>query len=462
MSERILVVDDEASMRKMLKILFTQEGYEVKCAKSAEEALSALDKAPFSLVLSDVRMPGLSGLDLLRRLREDNSSADVVLMTAYASTESAIKALKLGAFDYVTKPFQVDELVNIVRHSFEKKNLLEENLHLRRELALRNQYGEIIGGAPSMKELYALIDRVAPTTSNVFIEGESGSGKELIARTLHQKSNRARRPFVAVNCGALPENLLESELFGHVKGAFTGAHAAKKGLMESAEGGTLFLDEIGEMSQPMQVKLLRALQDRKIRPVGGNEERSIDIRIITATNRELKRLVEEKAFREDLYYRINVISIRVPPLRDRVEDIPLLAHHFLEKHGRVMEKPVPTITKEAMKALETYKWPGNVRQLENVIERAMTLITGDSLDTGLLNDEIRGVRTPKLIHDMTIPKDGFSLNDKLEDLRAAYIKKAMDLENGVMSSAAARLGISFRSIRYFVGKYGLKGQGKES
>lgn len=456
MSKRILVVDDEASMRRMLEILFSQEKYEVECAKSAEEALSALDKAPFDLVLSDVRMPGLSGLDLLRRLKEEDSSADVILMTAYASTESAIKALKLGAFDYVTKPFQVDELMNIVRHSFEKKTLLEENLRLRRELARRNQYGEIIGGAPSMKELYALIDRIASTTSNVLIEGESGSGKELIAKTLHQKSTRARNPFVPVNCGALPETLLESELFGHVKGAFTGAHTAKKGLMESAGGGTLFLDEIGEMSQPMQVKLLRALQDRKIRPVGGNEERSIDIRIITATNRELKQLVKEKVFREDLYYRINVISILVPPLRDRVEDIPLLAHHFMEKYGRILGKPVPKLTNEALKTLEAYKWPGNVRQLENVIERAMTLITGDSLDVSLLTDEIRQVRTLNSGYNLTIPESGFSLNDTVEDLRAAYVKKAIDLENGVMSRAAVRLGISFRSIRYLVKKYRLK------
>ena len=317
MNEQILIVDDEVSMRRMLEILFSQEGYQVQTAASAETALEALNQRPIDLVISDIRMPGLSGLDLLRRLKADDSEAEVVLMTAYASTESAIEAIKLGAFDYVTKPFQVDELVNIVRHALEKKALKEENVLLKVELSQQEKFGEIVGRNPKMRQVYALIERIASATSSVLIQGESGTGKELVARAIHARSGRAGRPFVAINCGGLPETLLESELFGHTKGAFTGAVATKKGLFDTASGGTLFLDEIGETSPAMQVKLLRALQERRIRPLGSEEEHAVDARVLAATNQDLQQMIHEKRFREDLYYRVNVISIQMPPLRER-------------------------------------------------------------------------------------------------------------------------------------------------
>ncbi len=459
MDEKILVVDDESSMRKMLEILFTGVGYHVECAEDAEAALKAMSRSPFDLILSDIRMPGLSGLDLLKRLREEDSETDVILMTAYASTESAIEALKLGAFDYITKPFQVEELVNIVRHAFEKKTLREENRNLREELARTETFGEIVGGNSKMKALYSLLERVAPTSSTILIQGESGTGKELVARTVHQRSTRARKAFVAVNCGGLPETLLESELFGHVKGAFTGAVNSKRGLFDVAQGGTLFLDEVGEMTPAMQVKLLRALQEKRIRPVGSDEEHSTDARVIAATNQDLQKLMKEKRFREDLYYRINVISLRIPSLRERREDIPLLAHHFLDKYARLLGKDVPAISVEAMKILEAYDWPGNVRQLENVLERAMALIEGDGVEVRHLPEEILGVGRPLIREDVVIPEDEFSLNDAVESFRAAYIRKALEMENGVMVRAAERLGITFRSMRYFVKKYHLQVKG---
>jgi two-component system response regulator PilR (NtrC family) len=455
MSEQILVVDDESSMRRMIEILLSQEGYETFCAESAEQALAALSTRAFDLIISDIRMPGLSGMDLLKRLKAEDSQAEVILMTAYASTESAIEAIKLGAFDYVTKPFQVDELVNIVRHALEKKSLREENVLLRAELSQKERFGEIVGGNPRMRQVYALIERIAPATSSVLIQGESGTGKELVARAIHQRSPRSRRPFVAVNCGGLPETLLESELFGHAKGAFTGAYATKKGLFDMASGGTIFLDEVAEMSPAMQVKLLRALQERRIRPVGSDEDHPVDTRVLAATNQDLQRLIHEKRFREDLYYRINVISLVLPPLRERREDIPLLARYFLEKYAASWGRPVPTLSREALKAMERYAWPGNVRELENAMERAMALSQNDRIEAHSLPDEVAGYRAPQAMDDIQIPDSGFNLSDTLESIRAAYIQRALEEEGGVMVRAAARLGMTFRSMRYFVKKYGL-------
>lgn len=455
MSEKILIVDDEVSMRRMLEILFAQEGYEVQAAESAEAAIEALNACPFDLIVSDLRMPGLSGLDLLRRLKADDSPSEVVLMTAYASTESAIEAIKLGAFDYVTKPFQVGELVNIVRHALEKKALKEENVLLKVELSQQEKFGEIVGKNPKMRQVYALIERIAPAASSVLIQGESGTGKELVARAIHARSPRASRPFVAINCGGLPETLLESELFGHAKGAFTGAMATKKGLFDSASGGTLFLDEIGETSPSMQVKLLRALQEKTIRPVGANEEHAVDARVLAATNQDLQQMIHEKRFREDLYYRVNVISIQMPPLRERREDIPLLVRYFVEKYARVWDKPAPVVTREALRALERYPWPGNVRELENVVERAMALARGERIESQDLPDEVRGFHVLRGEGAVEIPDKGFALDEVMESLRAAYVRRAMEMEGGVMVRAAKKLGISFRSMRYFVKKYGL-------
>ncbi|MEJ2368926.1 MAG: sigma-54 dependent transcriptional regulator [Acidobacteriota bacterium] len=458
MPEEILVVDDEQSMRRMLEILLKQEGYRVKTARDAEEALRLLGASPFDLIVSDIRMPGLSGLDLLKKVREDGSGAEIILMTAYASAESAIEALKLGAFDYVTKPFQVDELVHVVSSALEKKTLREENIRLKVELSQKESFGEIIGGSPSMRSMYAMIERIAPTLSTVLIQGESGTGKELVARAIHQRSPRRNKPFISVNCGGIPETLLESELFGHVKGAFTGAYATKKGLFDMAHGGTLFLDEIGEMSPLMQVKLLRALQERRIRPVGATEDHEVDARVLAATNQDLQRMVQDKAFREDLYYRINVINLNLPALRDRREDIPLLVGHFLEKYSRVLKKEPPGLSPQAMSALESYQWPGNIRELENVIERGVALAAKDRIELSHLPDHILGYRIPTSGPEIDIPDTGFSLTETVEGLRAAYIRRALELEEGVMVRAAERLGISFRSMRYFVKKYHLQGK----
>jgi two-component system response regulator PilR (NtrC family) len=411
---------------------------------------------PFDLVISDIRMPGLSGVDLLRKLKGEDSQAEVVLMTAYASTDSAIEALKLGAFDYVTKPFQVEELVNVVRHALEKKALKEENVLLKVELSQQEKFGEIVGRNPRMRQIYAFIERIAPASSSVLIQGESGTGKELVARAIHQRSARAGRPFVAINCGGFPENLLESELFGHAKGSFTGAIATKRGLFDAASGGTLFLDEIGETSPAMQVKLLRALQERTIRPVGSEEEHPVDARVLAATNQDLQRMIQEKRFREDLYYRVNVISIQVPPLRERREDIPLLVRFFMDKYARLWGREAPVLTQEALRILERYPWPGNVRELENVVERAMALAQGQRIESRDLPDELRGTHGAREVSGMELPESGFRLDDVIEATRAAYVQRAMELEGGVMVRAAKRLGITFRSMRYYVKKYGLQ------
>ncbi len=455
MGSRILVVDDEASMRRMIELLLAQEGYQPKSAQNAEEAIAAMAQEAFDLVISDIRMPGLSGIDLLRRIREDGSAAEVILVTAYASAESAIEALKLGAFDYVTKPFQVDELLHVVKNALEKGSLREENVLLKAELSDKDRFGEIIGASPQMRQIYSLIERIAPTTSTVLIQGESGTGKELVARAIHQRSQRAARPFISVNCGGIPETLLESELFGHVKGSFTGAFTSKKGLFDVAQSGTLFLDEIGEMSPMMQVKLLRALQEKRVRAVGATEDHAIDARVLAATNQDLALMVREKRFREDLFYRINVITLQIPPLRKRPEDIPILARHFLRKISVASGRNTPGLTSGAMAALEAYGWPGNIRELENVIERAMALSPNDRIETSHLPESLLGYKIPSGAGDMEVPKEGFSLNEAVEGVRAAYIRKALEMEDGVMVRAAKRLGITFRSIRYFVKKYHL-------
>ena len=456
MAETILVVDDEDSMREMLRILLGKEGYEVATARSAADAMQALSGRSFDLVLSDIRMPGLTGIDLLRRIREDDLDTEAILMTAYASTESAVEALKLGAFDYVTKPFQVDELLHAVRSALEKKSLRQENILLRADLSQKDRFGEMIGGNPRMRAIYALIERIAPAGSTVLIHGESGTGKELVARAIHQRSPRASRPFVTVNCGGIPETLLESELFGHVKGAFTGAIATKKGLFDMAAGGTIFLDEIGEMTVPMQVKLLRTIQERRVRPVGASEDHAVDIRIIAATNRDLEAMVAQKAFREDLYFRINVISIRVPPLRERREDIALLATHFLRHYAPIMGKGEPALARDALEAIEGYAWPGNIRELENVIERALAIAPGSRVERGHLPEALQGLRAPKGFQEIDIPPTGFDLNEAIEGIRKVYILRAIELEGGNVTHAAKRLGITFRSIRHFVKKYGIQ------
>jgi two-component system response regulator PilR (NtrC family) len=465
---RILVVDDESSMREMLRIVLARDGYEVVLASSGSEAIQHLQDAPFDLLLSDIRMPDTSGVEVLRAAKQIDANIVAFMMTAFASTESAVEAMRLGAADYFTKPFSMDELRLKVRRHFEARQLREENLLLKRALNTRYEFSNILGVSDAMQQVFATIRTVAGTTSTVLISGESGTGKELVARAVHFNSLRRDRPFVAVNCGAVPEALLESELFGHVRGAFTGAHANKKGLVEAAEGGTIFLDEIGEMPSSMQVKLLRVLQDHRFRRVGGTDEVQADVRVIAATNQDLTRMVAEGRFREDLYYRLNVLPIMLPPLRDRREDIPLLAEHFLQQYASEMGKPVRTISAEALQLLQEHPWRGNVRELQNAIERAVALEQTEAVLPESLPDDVRRLAGPKgpapRGAEGPAPRDeafpdlgaGFDLEARGEEFYRHYIALALQRAGGVQVKAAELLGMTFRSFRYYVKKYGLK------
>jgi len=463
---RILVVEDEKSMRDLLALMLRKEGYEVDTAESGVHARDRIADDPgFDLVISDISMPGMTGLDLLRHTKGTASSIAVILMTAYGSKETAIEALNAGAAYYVEKPFDLDEMKAVVRKTLEQKRLREENRDLRsenrglrEELKGRHRFGELVGRSAKMRGIFQLIERVAGTGSTIMIQGESGTGKELIARAIHVHSGRGDAPFVSINCGALPDPLLESELFGHRKGSFTGATANKQGLFEAAGEGTVFLDEIGETTPAMQIKLLRVLQERRIRPVGGTDEIPVHARVITATNQDLERMVREKTFREDLFYRINVIPIHMPALREKPEDIPALAEHFLEKYRSLIGKPLRGIAKEAMESLEAYDWPGNVRQLENVIERAVALETGDVVTPESLPADVRrgGDREGRI--DVILPDGGVDLDRHLEELRRRYMDEAMERSGGVQTRAAEMLGMTFRSFRYFAKKYGLTGR----
>ncbi len=456
MASRILVVDDEQSIRDFLRLLLEENGYEVATASSMEEGRGLFKEDRFDLVLCDIIMPDGNGLDLLREMKEHDSRASVIMMTAYTSTKSAIEAMKRGAYDFLSKPFDVEELKVVVQKALEKTELVEENVYLRRELEQKYHFSNIIGRSRPMQQIFSLIERVARTVSTVLLEGESGTGKELIARAIHYESPRSSRRFLSVNCGALPENLLESELFGHVRGAFTGAVRDKKGLFKEADGGTLFLDEIGEMTPSMQVKLLNALQDKRIRKVGGNQEEPVDTRIIAATNQDLQEGISTGDFREDLYYRINVIPIRLPPLRKRREDIPLLVDYFIKKYTKVMGVEEPRISVEAMKALEGYHWPGNVRELENVIERALALATGESITAEDIPDHL--VHPARDLADsISLPQEGMDLENYLDRIRKTLMTEALDRTSSVQTQAAELVGMTFRSFRYYAKKMGLTG-----
>ena len=456
MSRRLLIVDDEASLLDFLSILFQDEGYEVTTARSVEEARRRLDAGSPDLVLCDILMPDGNGLDLLREIKAGDGSPPVVMMTAYTSTKSAIEAMKLGAADYVSKPFDVDELKIVAQKALERAELADENVYLRRELEQKYTFNNIIGKSSRMQAIFALIERIARTTSTVLIHGESGTGKELIARAIHFASPRSNRRFLSLNCGAMPENLLESELFGHERGAVTGAVREKKGLFQEADRGTLFLDEIGEMTPTMQVKLLRALQEKVVRKVGGTAEESVDVRIIAASNQDLEGRLQTGEFREDLYYRINVLPIHLPPLRQRREDIPLLVDFFLQKYSRQMELPPRQISIEAMHILEAYDWPGNVRELENLIERVLALSHAETITTRDLPVHLLTNRrtNPDLIQ---LPEEGLDLEAYLESIRAQLMMQALERTSGVQTQAAELLGMSFRSFRYYAKKAGIKG-----
>ena len=458
--DRILIVDDEKGMRDLLSIMLKNDGYRVDAAESAARARDLISKGSYDLVISDIAMPDGSGVDVLRTARETQPDCIVILITAYASTESAIEALKLGAYDYIIKPFDVEEMRIVLKNALEKRQLEQENTLLKRELKETSRFDDLVGESPAMDQVRAMLDRVAPTNSTVLIWGESGTGKELAARAIHRRSPRRSKQFVSINCGALPDELLESELFGHVKGSFTGAVAAKKGLFEVADGGTIFLDEIGDTSPAMQVKLLRVLQERQIRRVGGTEQLEVDVRIITATNQDLETMVREKRFREDLYYRINVIAVQMPPLREKREDIPSLANHFLAKYNKIMGKRIREISPEAMRQLMEYGWPGNVRELENVIERAVALEGSDRILPASFNREVATRTDTAQPLPVVLNDTGIDLETQLERLRERFMNEALNRTQGVQTRAAELLGMSFRSFRYFAKKYNLM-EGKE-
>ncbi len=443
---RILVVDDEPSMREFLEILLEREGHEAVCADSAETALVALDGDDLDLVISDIRMPGMSGIDLLDRVRELNPEALVVLITAHGSTETAVEAMKHGAYDYLTKPCSVDEIRLVVGRALEKKSLSSENRFLRRQLDHRSGPPSIVGDSRPMQEVFELVEQVAATRANILISGESGTGKELIAREIHSGSGRRERPMVAVNCSAIPEALLESELFGHVKGSFTGAVANKMGLFEVVDGGTLLLDEIGELSPHLQVKLLRAIQERTIKRVGGTSERSVDVRIIATTNRDLDDEVREGRFREDLFYRLNVIEVRIPALRERTEDLPLLIQHFVKCYAAELGRETLQVDPEIITCMERYPFPGNVRELENLIERAVTLSRGDRITLECLPGSVLRGSEPMRVGQLT--GEGADLDTMLAEYERTLLLEALERAGGVKKKAAGLLGISFRSFRY--------------
>jgi two-component system response regulator PilR (NtrC family) len=406
-------------------------------------------------------MPDLSGVDVLRAAKRIDQDILGIMITAFASTETAVEAMRLGACDYLSKPFDVDLLRMKVREKIENRQLRQENVLLKRTLGLTHQFANIIGRSEVMLDVFKMIETVAKTNSTILLTGESGTGKGLVAQAIHYHSLRRDRPHVAVNCGALPEALLESELFGHMRGAFTGAETNKKGLIEVADKGTVFLDEIGEMSAVMQVKLLRVLQERKFRRVGGLEEMQADIRVIAATNQDLSKLVAEGRFREDLFYRINVIGIHLPPLRDRREDIPLLAEHFLAKYSEQMGKTIGGISHEAMDVLQKHDWPGNIRELENTIERAVALestpsVLVDSLPRSLFGEPARQAPASPAVHDGALPASGFDLEAHVQQIERGYLAEALKRAGGVQVKAAELLGMSFRSFRYYVKKYNLR------
>jgi two-component system, NtrC family, response regulator PilR len=453
MPMELLIVDDEASLRDFLTIVFEGDGWNVRSAGSLAEASRAVKEREPDLVLCDLMMPDGSGIDFLKEASDVAPSVPVIMITAYTSTQSAITALKAGAYDYIAKPFDIDELKIVVGNAVERRQLEAENINLRTALEEKFTFSNIIGRSGRMQQIFSVVSRIAPTQSTVLITGESGTGKELIARAIHYNSARTGK-FVSINCGALPENLLESELFGHEKGAFTGAIRDKVGLFQEAEAGTLFLDEISEMSPSMQVKLLRVLQDRAIRRVGGNVEIPVDARVIAATNRDLSESIQKGTFREDLYYRINVIPVELPPLRQRKDDIPLLAEHFVAKFSERMGSGPKRISAEAMRALEKYSWPGNVRELENVMERAIALEPSDVLSSRSLPETVvLGVSTGA--GGVELPPEGVNLEEHLEAVGKSLMLQALERCNGVQTQAAELLRMSTRSFRYYAKKYDL-------
>jgi DNA-binding NtrC family response regulator len=452
MKQRILVVDDEEKLRRVIELQLLAAGFEVDKAGSAEEGLKLAERA--DLVLTDLKLPGMDGLELLAAIRRQNMQSPVIVMTAFGTIEVAVEAMKAGAVDFLMKPFSLDHLMAVVQKALEVRALRDENRQLREELGKRYQFDNIIGRSPAMQEVFATIERVAPTRATVLLAGESGVGKDLIARAIHFHSPRRDRPFVKINCTALPENLMESELFGYEKGAFTGANTTKPGKFEQADTGTVFLDEIGDVPAVIQVKLLRILQEREFERLGSNKTRHIDVRVIAATNQDLRAALEQGTFREDLYYRLNVVPINIAPLRDRMQDIPFLAEHFLQKYAAEAGNRIQSITPAAMSKLADYHWPGNVRELENVIERSVVMCTGDRLDVADI--KLDNVPRPRgMTNDFSLPP-GMTLDQYEQEI----IREALKRADGNKSQAARALGLTRNALRYRLTQMGLEKEGE--
>jgi len=442
-------------MARLLEVLLTKAGHEVALAADVPSARKAFTASEYDLVITDLRLGGKqTGLTVLKEVKSERPETEVIVMTAYATDEGELQAMRMGAYDYVAKPFKKnDELLLLIEKALEKRALArrgrllaQDNELLREQLAARGRFEQMVGRSPAMQAVFSVIEKVSPSRTTVLITGESGTGKELVARAVHARSPRSAAPFVPVNCGAIPEGLIETELFGHAKGAFTGAQGAKIGLFQAAQGGTLFLDEIGELPLALQVKLLRAIQERSIRPVGENADLEVDVRLVAATNRDLSADVRAGRFREDLYYRLNVVQIPVPPLRERREDVLPLAEHFLKRFAAEHDRPVPRLSAQAMRRLDEYPFPGNVRELENLIERAVALSTGDEVTMDALPAVLRR-NGPSLSLEGPLP-EGFSLEGYLEGIERELIDRALAESRGVKKDAAARLGITFRQFRH--------------
>ncbi len=454
----ILVVDDEESMREFLSIMLHREGYQVDSAADGAQALARLKEHAYDLVITDIKMPRVDGFGVLDHVIDRVPDTAVIMITAFSTAEQAVEAMKKGAYDYITKPFNNEEIRLIVRNSLERKELRRENLELKKELGRRYAFANLVGKSRSMQEVYHFIEKVADSRATVLITGESGTGKEVVAKAIHYNSRRKDQPFVAINCGAIPENLLESELFGHEKGSFTGAVQQKAGLFEVADGGTVFLDEIAELPAMMQVKLLRVLQEQEFRRVGGTRSLQVDVRLIAATNKDLEKEVADERFREDLFYRLNVIRVSLPSLRERREDIPLLVEHFLSKLTGEQEVKV---SENLLRRLLDYHWPGNIRELENTIERCVVLGSGGTLDEDCLPSHICSQAPVGAGSLDSIPDEGLDLDAYLGAIEKDILLKALDKVGGVRKRAAELLGISFRSIRYRLAKFGIDVEGAD-
>lgn len=459
-THHILIVDDELSMRELLEYMLTREGYRATCAENGRQAVALVEQNSFDLMLCDMRLGDLSGLDVLRACKKHHPDTVVIMISAYASTETAVEAMNLGAYDYVPKPFNKDELLETVAKALKLRTIEQEKELLDGELRRSLNFGMIVGSSPAMQHIYKMIQQVSKTKTNVLITGESGTGKELIARAIHKESGRRNEPFVAINCGGIPETLMESELFGHKKGSFTGAAQDKPGLFQEAHRGTIFLDEIGELSLPIQVKLLRAVQEKTVRPVGGTDDIAVDIRILSATNKQLEKEVIAGKFREDLFYRLNVIEIKVPPLRERKADLRAMAQHFLEKYSKEIGKEISKLSSYALDLMLKYDFPGNVRELENLMERSVALSTTNIILPDSLALSVHKRRWIEGVQDRRFDVDevakGVALDSILEEIERAYLKKALECSNGNKNKAAELLGISFRSIRYRLEKLSME------